>query len=160
DVQARGRSLKYLDDLIQAGLFGTQKIDLAAHVRHRGRDWFIDRIGGSIGRSRFTGKAEILKREGRSKIDADLDFQQFDFDDLADASGQAGAAALTARIAPRVLLNTRINLAKIDTADRQICFNAGQLLFRRPPVFRSLRGVIRLDGKLHTLDDVKTGPVN
>lgn len=159
-VQARGASLKYLDDLIQAGLFGTQPIDLTATVRHRGRDWFVDEIGGSVGRSRFAGKAEILKREGRSKIDATLNFSQFDFDDLADDAGRAEAAALTARIGPRVLPNTRINLAKMGPTDGQIRFVAEKLLFRQPSVFRSLSGTIRLDHKLLTVDEVKAGLVN
>ncbi|HWJ70248.1 MAG TPA: AsmA-like C-terminal region-containing protein [Sphingobium sp.] len=159
-VQARAPSLKYLDDLVQAGLFGTQPIDLEATVRHQGRDWLVDRIDGRIGRSRFTGKAEILKRAGRSKIDASLHFTQFDFDDLADDAGRAEAAALTARLGPRVLPNTRINLSKMGPTDGQIRFRADKLLFRHPSVFRSLSGTVGLDHKLLTLDDVQAGLVN
>src|SRR5690606_36723103 len=142
----------YHDDLVQAGLFGTQKIDRKAALRYRGQDWFVDEIGGSVRRSHFTGKATILKREGRSNIDATLNFSQFDFDDLADDAGRAEAAALAARIGPRVGPNTRINLAKMGPTDGHIRFNAAELLFRQTSMFRSLSGIIRLHYKLLTVD--------
>jgi len=157
DLRARAPSLKYLDDIIQAGLFGSQPIDLEAKARHAGRDWFVDRLGGRVGRSRFAGKATILKRDGRSKIDADLIFSQFDFDDLADAQGRAEAAALTARIGKRVLPNTRINLSKVGPTDGEIRFVARRLLFRNESAFRSLKGVIKLDHKLLTVEQVEAG---
>lgn len=160
DIAAQGQSLKYLDDIIQAGLFGTQPIRLTGKVRHRGADWFVDRIGGTIGRSRLTGRAEIRKVAGRSKIDATLDFATLDFDDLADDAGLAAAAALEAKIGPRVLPNVRINLAKVGPTDGQIRFTARTLLFRTPSVFRSLKGLITLDGKLLTVSDVEAGLTN
>jgi uncharacterized protein involved in outer membrane biogenesis len=160
DLRARAPSLKYLDDIIRAGLFGSQPIDLTARVRHQGRDWFVDRLSGRIGRSSLVGKAEILKRDGRSKIDATLDFATFDFDDLADAQGLAEHLALKARIGDRVLPNTRINLAKVGPTDGQIRFTARRLLFKQPSVFRSLKGVIRLEGKLLTVDQVEAGLTN
>ncbi|BAK66243.1 AsmA family protein [Sphingobium sp. SYK-6] len=156
-MSARAPTLKYLDDIIEAGLFGTQPIDLRASVRRQGQDWFLDRLSGSVGRSRLTGRAEILKREGRSKIDATIAFSQFDFDDLADDAGLAAQAALEARIGPRVLPNTRINLAKVGPTDGTIRFTAARLLFKSPSVFRSLRGKISLQGKVLRLDDVEAG---
>lgn len=157
DMNARAPSLKYLDDIIQAGLFGTQPIDLRASVRHSGRDWFVDRLAGRIGRSPLIGRADILKRDGRTKIDATIDFAAFDFDDLADAQGKAEQAALEARIGERVLPNTRINLSKVGPTDGQIRFTARKLLFRTPSVFRSLKGTVRLEGKVLTLDTIEAG---
>ncbi|GEM_PF-329766 len=159
-LTARAPSLKYLDDIIQAGLFGTQPIDLRAQVRRSGRDWLIDRLEGSVGRSRLTGQATIRKREGRSKIDAAIAFSQLDFDDLADDAGLAEQRALTARIGKRVLPNTRINLAKIGPTDGEIRFSAARLLFRTPSVFRSIKGVLRLDGKVLRVDDVEANLVD
>ena len=52
EMRARATSLKELDYVIEAGLFGTQHIDLAGSIRHIGEDWFIDRLNGTIGRSR------------------------------------------------------------------------------------------------------------
>lgn len=157
DMQARAASLKYLDDIIEAGLFGSQPIDLRARVRHQDHDWFVDHIAGRIGRSLLDGKAVILKRDGRSKIDADIAFSQLDFDDLSDDEGRARDAALEARIGKRVLPNTRINLSKVGPTDGTIRFVARKLLFRTDSVFRSLKGVITLDHKLLTLEDVEAG---
>lgn len=160
DMSARAPSLKYLDDIIQAGLFGSQPIDLRASVRHQGRDWFVDRLSGRVGRSPLTGRAEILKRDGRSKIDATIDFAAFDFDDLADDQGRAEGEALEARIGDRVLPNTRINLSKVGPTDGQIRFTARKLLFKSPSVFRSLKGIVRLEGKVLTLDSIEAGLTN
>ncbi len=154
-ISARAPSLKYLDDIIQAGLFGSQPIALQANVRRQGRDWFVDRLEGGVGRSRLTGRATILKREGRSKIDATIAFSQLDFDDLVDDAGLAAAAALQARVGDRVLPNTRINLAKIGPTDGVMRVSAARLLFKAPSVFRSLRGVIRLDGKVLRIDELE-----
>lgn len=160
DISAQSQSLKYLDDIIQAGLFGTQPIRLEAKVRHKGQDWFVDRIAGTIGRSTLTGKAEIRKVDGRSKIDATMDFDAFDFDDLADDKGLAEGKALEARIGPRVLPNVRINLSKVGPTDGQIRFTARRLLFEGPSVFRSLKGLVKLEGKLLTITEIEAGLTN
>lgn len=156
DIHAIAPNLKYLDDVIEAGLFGTRAIDLKARVRHAGHDWHIERMTGSIGRSMLVAKADVLKREGRTKIDADMHFSTFDFDDLSDAQGKARAAAIEARIGPRVLPGTRINLAKVGPTDGVIRFQADRLLLE-DSAFRSLSGVIELEGKLLRLDNVIAG---
>lgn len=156
DVHAVAPDLKYLDDVIEAGLFNTRAIDLTAKVRHDGRDWFVDRLAGRIGRSTLTGRANALKRDDRTKIDADIHFSAFDFDDLSSPQGQAKAEAVEARIGERVLPGTRINLAKIGPTDGVVRFRADRLLLP-DSAFRSLAGVIRLDGKLLTMDNVVAG---
>ena len=82
DITARAPTLKNLDRIIEAGLFGSQPINLAGKIRHDGHDWYVDRIGGSMGRSLFSGVATIHKDGGRTNIDAKVDARQFDFDDL------------------------------------------------------------------------------
>ena len=159
-VSAKGASLKNLDYLIEAGLFGTQDIDLAAKLRHRGHDWFIDRFSGSIGRSRMSGKASVLKRDGRTVIDATIEASQLDFDDLADDAGRARAAAKRARTGPRLIPDTRINLSKMGPTNGTIRFDADRLLFANESVFRSASGTLSLDHKLLRLDRLVIGMVS
>lgn len=157
DVAAKGSDLKHLDTIIEAGLFGTQPIDLSATVRREGSDWFVDKLAGGIGRSRLAGAATVLKRDGRTKIDATIRASQFDFDSLADNAGLAAAKALRARIGPRVIPNTRINLSKMGPTDGVIRFRADRLLFRGDSVFRSLAGTIRLDHRDLRIENIVAG---
>jgi uncharacterized protein involved in outer membrane biogenesis len=153
-LSAQAPTLKNLDRVIEAGLFGTQPIDLRAKVRHKDKDWFVTKLEGSIGRSRLSGNADILKRDGRTKIDATIHATTLDFDDLADDAGLARAAALTRRIGPRVIPNTRINLSKMGPTDGQLDFTIDRLLSRRDTVFRSLKGTLSLDHKLIKISDL------
>ncbi len=156
-LSASAPTLKNLDRIIEAGLFGTQKIDLRADVRHEGKDWYVEKLNGSIGRSKLSGKADILKRDERTKIDADISAATLDFDDFADDEGLARAAALTRRIGPRVLPNTRINLSKMGPTDGQIDFTVDRLLSRRETVFRRLKGRLALDHKVITVSNLVVG---
>lgn len=155
-MHAAAPNLKYLDDVIEAGLFGTEAIDLRAKLRRAGRDWFIDSLSGRIGRSPLTANASVLKRSGRTKIDANVRFSGFHFDDLSDAEGRAKARAIEARIGARVLPGTRINLAKVGPTDGVVRFRADRLLMPNS-TFRSLAGTIRLEGKLLRLDSIDAG---
>ncbi|MDF0545907.1 AsmA family protein [Sphingobium sp. H39-3-25] len=156
DIKAKASNLKYLDDVIEAGLFGTTPIDLTAKVRHSGRDWFVDKLTGRIGSSRLTAKATVLKRDERTKIDADVHFAAFGFDDLSDAEGKARDAAIKAQIGPRVLPGTRINLAKVGPTDGCIRFKADRLLLGNS-AFRTLAGTIVLEGKLLRIENIVAG---
>ena len=156
-LSARAPTLKNLDRIIEAGLFGTQPIDLRADIRHDNNDWYIKTLNGSIGRSRLSGKATILKRDGRTRIDADINAATLDFDDLADDAGRARAAALTRRIGPRVLPNTRINLSKMGPTDGKLNFTVNRLLSRRDTVFRSLKGKLSLDHKVIKITGLDVG---
>lgn len=156
-LSARAPTLKNLDRIIEAGLFGTQPIDLRADIRHDNNDWYIKTLNGSIGRSRLSGKATILKRDGRTRIDADINAATLDFDDLADDAGRARAAALTRRIGPRVLPNTRINLSKMGPTDGELNFTVNRLLSRRDTVFRSLKGKLSLDHKVIKITGLDVG---
>jgi hypothetical protein len=151
-MAARGTSLKQLDYIIEAGLFGTQAIDLVGTVRRDGSDWFIDKLDGRIGRSTIAATAKILKRDGRTRIDASIDAPRLDFDDLADDAGLAAARAQEARIGPRIFPDTRINLAKMGPTDGVIRITIHQLLVKGGSVFKSLKGQLSLDHRILTLD--------
>ncbi len=156
-MAARGTSLKQLDYIIEAGLFGTQAIDLNGDVRRDGKDWFIDGLQGSIGRSTIRAKATVLKRDGRTKIDATVDAPQLDFDDLADDAGLAAARAKEARIGPRILPDTRINLSKMGPTDGTIRVSIARLLVKGGSVFQSLSGTLKLDHRVLRLDNAVAG---
>lgn len=154
DITARAPTLKNLDRIIEAGLFGSQPINLAGKIRHDGRDWYVDRIAGSMGRSLFSGVATIHKDGGRTNIDAKVDARQFDFDDLADAEGRAQSAARKAAIGPRVIPPTRINLSKMGKTDGRLVFVAHRLLSSGGTVFKSLSGSLTLDHRVITVRNV------
>lgn len=149
-ITARAPTLENLDRIIEAGMFGTQPIALTGTVRHEGRDWFVDRLDGSIGRSRFSGRASVIKKGIRTAIDAKIHATQFDFDDLADDEGQAKAAARRASIGERVIPPTRINLDKLWKTDGTITFSTDRLLSKGGTVFRSLSGRVSLDHRVVT----------
>lgn len=151
-VTARAPTLKNLDTVIEAGLFATQPIALIGQVRHDARDWYLDRIGGAVGRSRFIGRATILKRDGRTAIDAQMRASQFDFDDLSDDAGHARAAASKATLGARVLPPTPINLSHLSRTDGTLAFRIDHLVSDGGTVFRALRGQLHLDHRLLTLD--------
>lgn len=156
-MAAQAPTLKNLDRAIEAGLFGTQPIDLTATVRRDGPDWFVDRLAGGVGRSRLDGRATVLKRDGRTRIDATIRASQFDFDSLADTAGLAAAAARRRTAGARVIPDTRINLSRMGPTDGVIRFTADRLLFRGDSVFRSLSGTLTLDHRDLRITDIRAG---
>jgi uncharacterized protein involved in outer membrane biogenesis len=156
-MRARGTSLKELDHIIEAGLFGTQDIDLQGDVRRAGEDWHIDRLSGSIGRSRLQARATVLKRDGRTRIDATIRAPQLDFDDLADDAGLAEARAKEARIGKRVIPDTRIDLSRMGPTDGIIRFTIDRLLIEGGSAFKSLKGELTLDHRVLKLQKAVAG---
>ncbi len=151
-MNAQAPDLFFIDKMIEAGLFKSQPVNLTANVRHDAKDWYIDRLSGSVGRSRLSGRVDVLKREGRSKIDGNVRFATLDFSDFSSDEGRARAAAKAAQIGPRVVPETRINLTKIGPTDGKIDIVADQLLFAKPSVFRSLQGTLSLDHRVVMFD--------
>lgn len=144
NLRARANNLKTLDALIEAGLFGTQPVRLNAQVRHAGDDWFVERLSGTIGRSRLTAaNATVRKRDGRTIVDGRLHFAALGFDDLATDEGIARARALEARIGPRVVPNTRVNLAKMDKVDGTLAVRVDRML--DGAALRSLDATLTID---------------
>ena len=156
-IAARAPDLKKLDYLIQAGLFGTQEVAVTGAARRRGSDWFIDSLEGTIGRSQLKAHGSVLKRDGRTKIDADIHSAALDFDDLADDAGLARARALEARIGERVIPNTNIDLSNMGPTDGEIRFVVDRLLIDGGSQFRTLSGTLSLDHRVARIDQLEVG---
>ncbi|WP_394652617.1 AsmA family protein [uncultured Sphingomonas sp.] len=156
-VTARASSLKLIDAVIEAGLFGTQPVQLSADVRHDGPKWQIENLRGRIGRSEFTGKLAVDKTSGRTVLNGDIRAPQLDFEDLADDAGLAKAAALQRAVGPRVVPNTRVDIGKITSTDGRITFRIDRILSREPSVMRSASGTLVLDRQLLTVEPLRIG---
>ncbi|MES2056186.1 MAG: AsmA family protein [Pseudomonadota bacterium] len=149
DLTARADDLKMVDAVIEAGLFGTQDVQLTAHARHDGPDWTITRLSGTIGQSDIAGSVTVRKRGGRTLLDGDVSSNRLDFDDFASDAGLAKAAALEQSIGLRLVPNMRINIVKIDDTDGSIRFTVRQVFGgKRPSSITSLRGTLKLDHQL------------
>jgi uncharacterized protein involved in outer membrane biogenesis len=137
DMTARADDLKLIDAVIEAGLFGTQKIRLQAHVRHDAPDWVVTTLSGTIGGSDITGHITVRKRGGRTKLDGAV---------------VSKALAEERTTGPRLVPDTRINIRKIDRTDGTLRFEIRHLLAgRRRSSFTSMRGVLTMDHQLLTL---------
>ncbi|WP_136162314.1 AsmA family protein [Sphingomonas flavalba] len=154
-VTARGDDLKLLDAIIEAGLPGTQPVTLVADVRHDAPDWKVNKLRGTMGRSDFTGAVTVAKRDGRSIVTGALDAGRFDFDDLANARGRAIARAKLRQSGPRLIPDTAIDLKRMQKTDGEIRFTARRLLWRTPTPFTAMRGTLRLDHGLLTVDPLE-----
>ncbi len=154
DVTVQAPTLKNLDYAIEAGLFGSQPIDLTGKIRHDGRDWYVDRVAGRMGRSLFSGSASVRKHDIRTAIDARIHATQFDFDDLADTQGRAAFAQRRAATGARVIPPTRIDLHKVGKTDGTLRFSTDRLLASGGTVFRTLSGTLTLDHRVVTVTDI------
>lgn len=146
DLETRAADLKLVDAVIEAGLFHTQPVALKAYVRHDERDWTVTRLTGTIGRSDIAGHVVVKKRDGRTKLDGEITSRQFDFDDLSSDEGLAEARARRQRIGDRVVPDTRINLANVDTLDGALTVGIDQVISRTgDPALTGLSGRLVLD---------------
>ena len=158
DVTAKARDLKLIDAIIEAGLFRTQPVTLSAHVRREPGRWLIDRLDGRIGRSDLSGKLTVDKVDGRTKLDGIFVSRQLDFDDLASDEGLAKAAAKKRALGPRVVPDTRVNLAKIGRTDGRIAFRVQRIVSRHgPSSLTSLAGTLALDHRVLTVAPLTIG---
>jgi hypothetical protein len=128
DVTARAADLKLIDAVIEAGLFKTRAVTLSAHVRHDRPKWEITKLNGTIGRSQLSGWLNVDKVDGRTKLDGRIASRQLDFNDLSSEEGRAKAAALEARIGPRLVPNTPIDIGKITHTDGTIRFAVDRIV--------------------------------
>lgn len=144
-IRTNGRDLKDLDRVIEAGLPGSQPFRLTADVMRADPVWTVTDLAGRIGRSDVAGHVTVAKRDGRTRLDGALDSSGFDFDDLASAQGLAKAAAKRARIGPRMLPETRIDLTHLRDTDGVLRVTLRRLLSRTPSAIRSVSGTLALD---------------
>jgi AsmA family protein len=142
---AWGDDLAHLDLLIEAGLPGTQPVRLSANLRHDRPDWRIDDLKLKVGRSDFAGSVTVRKRDGRSRIEGAVLSRGLDFNDLASNAGLARAAAKRRATGPRVVPDTRIDLARLRKTDGSLHFDIRRLLSEHPSALRGLTGTLTLD---------------
>ncbi|ONF96132.1 AsmA family protein [Sphingomonas jeddahensis] len=158
DVTAQARDLKLIDAIIEAGLFRTQPVTLSAHVRREPGRWLIDRLDGRIGRSDLSGTLTVGKQDGRTKLDGTFTSRQLDFDDFASDEGLAQRTAKERATGPRVVPDTRVNLAKIGSTDGRIAFRVGRIVSREgPSSLTSLSGTLVLDHRVLTVAPLTIG---
>nr|WP_157217127.1 AsmA family protein [Sphingomonas formosensis] len=157
DMTARGSDLKMLDALIEAGLFGTQPIDLKAHVRHDAPNWMVTGLAGTIGGSHIAGAVTVRRQDGRTRLDGEVNGGPFSFDDLASDAGIAQARAIERQIGKRILPGTRIALDKLGHTDGTIRFRLRGLTGSANPPFTSATGTLTLDHSLITLKPIRFG---
>ncbi|MES2291116.1 MAG: AsmA family protein [Pseudomonadota bacterium] len=150
-ISASGPDIVYLDDVIEAGLPGTQDFALKATVRRDRPDWTIKAISGRIGRSEFTGKLLVKKRDGRTILDGTLDASALDFADLSSDEGQAIAAAKRRAIGPRIIPDTAIHFEKLGKVDGTLRVSAQRLLMEQDSIVQGFRGTMTMDHRILTL---------
>jgi uncharacterized protein involved in outer membrane biogenesis len=153
-VETRASDLRLVDAIVEAGLFGTQPVRLSADARHVDDRWDVQRIGGTIGRSRFTGKLKVWEDGARKQLDAEVFADALDFDDLSSDEGRARGAAKQRRIGPRVVPDSRIDLTHMQDLDGELRFTIKRLLWKGPSPFRAASGILRLDHGRLTLSPV------
>lgn len=157
-MTARADDLKRIDRVIEAGLFGTQPVNVTADVRHAGRKWFVEGLSGTIGSSDIAGRVTVDKTGERVKLDGEVRSARLDFDDLASDSGLAKAGALKAAEGPKLVPNTRINLAKIDKTDGRIAVRIDRIVSRGgPSALRNAQGVLVLDRQRLVVEPLRIG---
>ena len=146
DVTARASDLRFIDAIIEAGLFGTRPVRLVAHVEHRAPDWAVTGLIGAIGRSRLSGHVAIVKRNGRTRIDGAVAWPAFDPGDLASDEARATAAALRQATGPRLVPNTRVDLSRITHTDGVLTVRIARLLSGSgESALRDASGTLTLD---------------
>ena len=156
-IAAQGHDIAYLDDIIEAGLPGTQEFALSAKVHRARPDWVITGLGGQIGRTRLTGGATIEKREGRSLINGRVHAATFDFGDLSSDEGRMLALQKKAQLGDRVLPDTRIDLRHFQNTDGSLRFVADQLLIPGGSAFQSMSGTLRINHRVLAVGDFVAG---
>ncbi len=157
DVTARGDGLKRVDRVIEAGLFDTQPVVLAAHVRHDDNRWIVTGLSGTIGRSRIAGAVTVVKADGRNHISGTMTSSGLDFADFSSDEGKARGAAKARALGPRIVPDTKVDLTKLNHTDGAIDFRIDRLLFDTPGPFTTMRGTISLDHQLLTLKPLTIG---
>lgn len=157
EARAHARDLRLLDAIIEAGLPGTQPVKLTARIRRDIPDWIIEDLRGAIGRSDIAGHATIIKREGRSRITGALWADHFDFDDLSSDEGKRRAAAIKARLGPRILPRSAIDLTRVGRTDGALDLRVDHLLWPGPSPFRSMAAHLSLERSRLELSALRVG---
>lgn len=156
EAAAHAQDLALIDAVIEAGLMPTQPVVIAASVRRDSPDWKISDLTGTVGRSDVSGHATIKKR-ARTLIEGELKAQQFDFDDLSSDEGRLIAREKAAKAGKRVFPDTAIDLDNVEWTDGTLAISARKLLWRGQSPFQSLKGTLKVDRQLLSIDDIVLG---
>lgn len=160
DLRAQANDLLDIDRVIEAGLFGTQPVALTGRVSRKDDVWRIERLSGTIGRSRLSSAvASVDKATERTKIDGTLRLAVLDFEDLANDRGLAIAAAKRAVAGPRIIPATRIDLQNLDDVDGVLRVKVDRLVSRDDDPFRKISATLTLDRSRLTVDPFEVGMV-
>ena len=149
DVTARADDLKFVDAIIEAGLFGTKPVQLSAHVRRDGTAWKVSGVTGRIGSSDIAGHVDVDKVDGRTKLKGEVSSNALNFDDFASRAGTAAAQATRQEAGLRLVPDTRINIRKITHTDGTIAFTAQHLVGQG--ALAAMKGVLTIDHQLMTI---------
>jgi len=157
DMQVSASDLKMLDAVIDAGLFGTQPIDLSAHAVHHDRGWTITGLTGTIGRSDIAGNITVTDNGGRHHIDGDVSANRLDFSDLASNAGLATEEKSEQATGKRLIPATKVDLTHLVRTDAVLRVKAAHLIGGCSPPLASVSGVLTLDHSLLTISPLRFG---
>lgn len=145
DVRASGDDARILDDAIEAGLPGTQAFRLDTHVRRDGDEWHLAPLNGTVGGSRISANLDITRPGGRVRLDGTIRAPRLNFEDFASDEGQAESRAREARLGPRIVPFTRIDLSRLTMLDAHLRIVSPRFVVRGAPMFRTLAAAVDLD---------------
>lgn len=152
-VTTRAQDLRLVDAVIEAGLFGTRPVTLAARVRRDRDDWTIAGLHGTIGGSDVAGDLTVKKRDGRHLLAGHVVSHALAFDDLSSDEGRARAAALERRIGPKLVPDLRIDLANLATTDGRLDVRVDRIVSHTGATsLRALHGTLALDHQRLVVD--------
>jgi hypothetical protein len=117
----------------------------------------IEQLSGTVGRSDLAGHATIVKRHGRTRITGALTSDRFDIDDLSSDAGKRRGAAQKARLGPRLLPGSAIDLGHVRRTDGTLDLRVAHLLWPGPSPFRSMKAHLVLDHSRLVLDPLTLG---
>ncbi|GGE03445.1 hypothetical protein GCM10011529_07390 [Polymorphobacter glacialis] len=160
EVTGHGRDLKLLDAIIEAGLPATQAVALKARVRHDDREWRIDDLAATIGRSDIAGSAVVVKQGRGSRIEGVVRSKQFDFDDLSSDEGRKRGAAKRLIYGKRLIPDTAIDLRRLARTEGTLDVTIDELLWPGPSPLRTLKAVLVLGGGRLTVKPLTIGLSN
>lgn len=149
-VQARADDLRRIDAVIEAGLFGTDDVTLAADVERTPDSWIVRRLHGRVGASPFSGRITATRGE-RNRLDGAVTFERLDFADLSSDEGNARGAALERRIGPRLIPNTQLDLAKLGRTDGRIAITVKRIFSAAPTPLAWTKAVLTIDRQRLTI---------
>ncbi|QKR99820.1 asmA family protein [Sphingomonas sp. CL5.1] len=158
DLETRARDLKMVDAIIEAGLFETHPVHLAAHVERRAAKWIVSDLTGTIGQSRIVGRVTVDKSGPRTGLDGEIHSDLLDFNDFSSPGSEAAARAEVRAHGPKLVPETRINIYKISHTDGRIAFRATRIVDGdKPSPLTNLSGAVTLDRRLLVVDPLRIG---